>query len=516
MSTNSKKSSKVANKFVGLIVLDGFGLTDKVEGNAIKLANPTNFNSYMANYPNTTLSASGRSVGLPEGQMGGSEVGHINIGAGKVVFQSFEEINNAINDKSFFSNDKINAVFEHVVANDSTLHIMGLLSDSGIHSHINHLFALIDSAREHGVKNAVIHCFTDGRDTYIDVSCDYLAKLRKKIEGTNYKIGVVVGRAYAMDRESNWDRTKLVYDAICYGAGNDVECVEDAIKQSYSTGVYDEFLLPIINHGYEPLGDNDGVIHFNFREDRGRQLTSALIEPNFDKFVRKNLSNVVMCTLTDYDKTFVKPLVAYPKRTVDVNLSSIISNAGLKQFKVSETTKYAHVTYFLNGGIEKPYPNEDRYLIETIKTLSFDKTPAMRAVEITDKAIERIKTRKYSFMCANYSNTDMIGHTGNLKAAIETVKIVDRELKRLVDVILSIGGVAVIVADHGNAEEMVDDEGRILTDHTTNPVPCIIISKPVMDIELAKKGCLGNIAPTVLELLNLPKPQEFELPSLIK
>ena len=393
---------------------------------------------------------------------------------------------------------------------------MGLCSDGGVHSHIKHLFALIDSAKLHGVKKLYVHCFTDGRDVFRDSAVKYVQMVIDKLNGTGYQLGTICGRAYAMDREQNYDRVKLEYDALCYCKGELTSDVIATIKSSYAKGVYDEFLTPIVADGYKPLNSNDGIIYYNCREDRGRELTKALVEDNFDGFERKPLANILMCTFTQYDKSFVKPLIAYPKSDVVDNLSAVISSSGLKQFKCTETTKYAHVTYFLNGGIEQAYPGEDRYLIDTIKVLSFDQTPAMRAVEITDKAIERIITKQYSFMALNYSNTDMIGHTGNLDAAIQTVKIVDGQLKRLVDAILSIGGTAVVIADHGNAEYMIDDDGRILTDHTTNPVPCIVISEPKKNIKLASGGKLGNVAPTILDLLGIEAPKGFELPSLIK
>ena len=502
------------DKFVGLIILDGFGLRDSEHGNAIKLANPENFNKYFSEYPHTTLQASGRAVGLPEGQMGNSEVGHLNIGAGRVVYQSFEKINNAIQDKTFFDNQAINKVFEHVKKNNSTVHVMGLLSDGGVHSHISHLFALVDSAVKHKVAKLVVHVFTDGRDVFRDSAPKYIEMLENKLKTTPYTMGTLSGRLYAMDREQNYDRIKLAYDAICYGLGQKSSNFVDSVRSDYKHGVYDEFHKPFVLDGYTPLDSGDGIIFYNFREDRGRELTKALVE-DFDVFETKKLKDILMCTFTEYDKSYTHPLIAYPKQDVDTNLSAVISKAGLKQFKCTETTKYAHVTYFLNGGIEKAYEGEDRYLIDTIKVISFDQTPAMRAVEITDKAIERIKTSQYSFMALNYSNTDMIGHTGNLQAAIETVKIVDTQLKRLVDAILGIGGTAFIIADHGNAEYMLDDSGRVLTDHTTNPVPCSIISEPKKDIKLSSGGKLGNVAPTILELLGIKAPKDFELPSLI-
>lgn len=503
------------NKFVGLIILDGWGVKKGGDGNAIEIANPTNFNYYFNNYPSTTLLASGESVGLPKGQIGNSEVGHLNIGAGKIVYQNLLKINNAIINKDFFKNEKIKSVMHHTIKNDSVLHLMGLLSDGGVHSHIDHLFALLDMAKKEGVKKVSIHAFLDGRDTYRENGVDYLKALLDKIKGMpGYYLTSVVGRFYAMDREENYNYTKLAYDTIVCGAlPIKTKNVIDDVKASYKEGVYDEFLKPLLLESpySDGVNDNDGIIHFNFREDRGRQLTAALVE-EFDKFETKKLKNVKMCTFVSFDERFKKTIIAFPVDNIKENLSAVISNAQLKQFKISETTKYAHVTYFLNGGIEKPYKNEDRYLIETIKGVPFDEVPEMRANEITQIAVEKILSKKYNFMALNFSNTDMIGHTGNVDAAVKTIKCVDENLKKIVDAILSIGGSALIIADHGNVEEMLDGD-RVLTDHTTNPVPCILVGGG--DVVL-KEGKLANVAPTVLDLLGLDCPKEFTHKSLIK
>lgn len=502
------------NKFVGLIILDGWGISAKTKGNAIALAKPKNYLHYLQNYPNSKLVASGEAVGLPKGQMGNSEVGHLNIGAGRIVYQSLLKINNAIKDGSFYQNENLLRAMEHAKKHDSVLHLMGLLSDGGVHSNIDHLFTLLQMADMYGVKKVAVHAFLDGRDTYRESGIDFVKNLLSKLNKyDDYYLASVMGRYYAMDREQNYDRTKLAYDAIVYGKAEVVtDDVVRAITNSYESKVFDEFVRPIVvDSRYKGINDNDAIIHFNFREDRARQLTSALVE-KFEFFSTKHLSNVLMCTFVRFDEKFKKPIVAFPVAEIEDNLSAIISQNGLKQFKVAETTKYAHVTFFLNGGIEKPYKDEKRFLIETIKNIPFEKVPEMRASEITDKAVAEILTKKYNFMALNYSNTDMVGHTGDLDAAIKAVKCVDRNLKRVVDAILQIGGRALIIADHGNAEEMIDENGRVLTDHTTNLVPCILVGENNVSLE---NGSLANVSSTILHLLDVDVPNTFTHSSLI-
>lgn len=503
------------NKFVGLIILDGWGMKDGGEGNAVQLANPTNFLSYYNNCPSTTLLASGESVGLPEGQIGNSEVGHLNIGAGRIVYQNLLKINNAIKSGEFFKNKQLHSTMQHCVKHNSVLHLMGLLSDGGVHSHINHLFALIDMAHSIGVKKVSVHAFLDGRDTYREKGVEYLQSLLSKLsQYPGYCLSSVVGRYYAMDREQNYNYTKMVYDMIVEGvAPTTTNDVIASVKESYAKGIFDEFVKPIIVDSPYANGikENDAIIHFNFREDRGRQLTSALVE-NFEHFNTKKLVNVPMCTFISFDERFKNPIIAFPVENIKDNISAILSKAGLKQFRISETTKYAHVTYFMNGGIEKAYKNEDRFLIETIKGVPFEEVPEMRANEITDLAIEKILSKKYDFMALNYSNTDMIGHTGNIDAAIKTIQCVDKNLKKLIDAILSVGGCALIIADHGNVEEMREGD-KVLTDHTTNPVPCILVGVEGVQLE---KGVLANVSPTILDLFDIPCPKSFTHKSLIK
>ncbi len=510
------------NRFVGLIILDGYGLNKKTKGNAVKLANPENINYYFKNYPYTTLNASGEFVGLPKGQIGNSEVGHLNIGAGRVVLQSLQKINVAIKNKTFASNSAFNAVFEHVKSNNSSLHLIGLTSTGGVHSHINHLYELIKLAKKKEIKRVYIHYITDGRDVLRDSAVYEIAKLEKylKTSAPNCKIATVTGRLYAMDREKNFDRTKLAYDAMVSGkAENKYNNPVDAIKESYKKEVYDEFIKPNVivenNVPVAKISDNDGIIFYNYREDRARQLTAALVEDEFVGFERNKLNNIKMATFTKYDEKFKNTIIAFEKDYLNENLSQVVSENNLNQFKITETTKYAHVTYFLNGGIEKPYKNEERFLLETIKTERFNDFPKMRAEEITKKAVEEIKTKKYNLMVLNYSNPDMIGHTGDVEAAVAAIKCLNEQVKLLVDAILQINGIAIITADHGNAEEMISSKGEVLTDHTTNKVPFAIVGKNVDLIKLKQDGCLGNIAPTILELLNVKKPQAFTCDSLI-
>lgn len=509
-------------RFVGLIILDGWGIKNSIAGNAIKLANPHYIDGYFKAFPFTKIEASSVYVGLPKGQIGNSEVGHLNIGAGRVVVQNLQRISGAIKDKSFFSNKSLLDTFNFVNKNSSDLHIMGLTSFGGVHSHINHLFALLKFAKQQKVKRVYIHAFTDGRDNYTNSSITDIGTLLSKLKSyPGYKIASIMGRFYAMDREQNYDRTQKAYNAIVRGESEEyAKDALQAIKKSYNSGIYDEFIKPVvITENDKPVAtikENDGIIFFNFREDRTRQLTASLVEDSFNKFKVNRFKNVKMCTFTRYDKTFKKPIVAFDEEDIGVNLSSVISANGLKQFKVTETTKYPHVTYYLNGGIEVPYEGESRFMCETIKTDSFDKTPAMRAREITEKAIQEIKTKKYAFMALNYSNCDMIGHTGNLNAAVKAVKVLNEEVKKLVDVILSINGIAVITADHGNAEDMINKTGQMVTSHTTNKVPFCIVSNDTKGLKLKKTGMLGNIAPTILQLLGIKKPKEFTLDSLIE
>ena len=495
---------------VTLVILDGFGLSDRVEGNAIKLQGTPNLDKLNV-YPHATLLASGKDVGLPDGQMGNSEVGHLNLGAGRIVFQDLPKIDNAIESGEFFNNEAINKTINHVLAHNSSLHIMGLVSDGGVHSHINHLYAIIDLAHQKGVDNVYIHCIMDGRDTLKDSGVGFVEKLEEKIQG-KAKIVSVCGRVYTMDREKRWDRVEKAYDMMALGqADRFYMSAKKALLDSYAEGVYDEFVLPTIIGKPQTIQSYDGVIFFNYRTDRAREITEAFTEPSFDKFEKANIKDLCFCTMTEYDEKLKNVVIAYPPEKIEDNLSALISKAGKKQFHVTETTKYAHVTFFFNGGIEQAYSGEDRKLIESENVQDYSQTPKMKAYEITDSVLHAIASNKYDFILVNLSNTDMLGHTGNIEATKQTVEVVDKCAYAMALATLMAGGDCIITADHGNAELMIDEKGNIITSHTTNPVPIWLVSEKYKDAKL-NDGRLCNVAPTVLKLLGLDIPETMQKP----
>ena len=495
---------------VTLLILDGFGLSDKTYGNAIKLAGTPNLDKLNI-YPHATLCASGECVGLEKGQMGNSEVGHLNLGAGRIVYQDLPRINNSIKSGEFFENTAFKKVINHVLSHNSTLHLMGLLSDGGVHSHINHLYALVDMAHSAGVEDICIHCFMDGRDTLRDSGIMFVKELEQKISG-KAKICTLCGRVYAMDREKRWDRVEKAYDMLALGhAENYYQNAQSALKQSYSDGIFDEFVEPTIIGRANTIDSFDGVIYFNFRTDRARELTQAFTDTSFDKFETKHIHDLMFCTMTEYDATFKNVIVAFPPEKIEDNLSEVISKAGLKQFHTSETTKYAHVTFFFNGGIEKAYEGEDRKLIESENVQDFSKTPKMKAFEITDEVLSAIASQKYDFILVNLSNADMLGHTGNIEATKIAITALDKCAYAIALASLMAGGDLIITADHGNAETMLDEKGNIITSHTTNPVPVWLVSEKYKDVKLSD-GKLCNVAPTVLKLLNIEIPPTMGKP----
>lgn len=496
---------------VTLVILDGFGYRKQTKGNAIALAKTPNLDKLDV-YPNTLIKASGEAVGLTKGQMGNSEVGHLNIGAGKVVYQDLPRINNAIKDKSLFTNEALNKTMEHAKNNNSALHLLGMLSDGGVHSHINHLKALVDMAAKKGISKVYLHIITDGRDTLVDSGINFVRDIEEHIEG-KAQIVDICGRVYAMDREKRYDRLFKAYDLYVNGiAQNKNDSVKAALMSYYKSGITDEFVEPTIIKENCFIKDNDVVIFFNFRTDRAREITDAITQKDFEGFKTKQISNMVFCCMTEYSETFKDVLVAFKPQKITENLSAIISKNGLKQFHVSETTKYAHVTFFFNGGIEKPYKGEVRKLIDTIDVKSFDEYPSMRADEITSEAIKAISSKKYDFVLINLSNPDMLGHTGNLEATIKAIRKVDECAYKIAETTLTAGGDCIITADHGNAEEMIDKEGNVLTSHTCNPVRLWLVSEKKRSVELIKNGKLANIAPTVLKLLGLKIPESMENP----
>lgn len=496
---------------VTLIILDGFGLSKKKLGNAIAAAGTPHLDKLKKMYPYTTLSASGQSVGLPKGQMGNSEVGHLTLGSGRVILQDLEKINAEIKNGKFFENKALLKAIEYAKKNNSSLHLMGLLSDGGVHSHINHLFAIIDMAKTAGLEKVYIHAFLDGRDTPFNSGKRYISLLEDYIKSTPFKIASISGRIYAMDREQRYERLQKAYDVL---VGNDApvnKTPQQALQESYSQGIYDEFVQPVLLDENGIIKDNDSVVFFNFRSDRAIELTKALTDRKFDKFSTKKFKNLLFSPMELYHEDFCSLNVIYPPERIEDNLSAIIAKEGLKQFHIAETTKYAHVTFFFNGMIEKPYKNEDRKLIESIDAKDFSYYPNMRATEITEATLDAIASAKYDFILVNYSNPDMIGHTGNFETTKKAIKCVEKQAYALALATLMAGGDCIITADHGNAEEMIDKKGSKITSHTTNPVPCYLVSERLKKVKL-KKGSLANVAPTVLKLLGKTIPQSMEKP----
>jgi len=495
---------------LALVILDGWGLGPQGEGNAIARAKKPNMDYFVKNFPFTTLSTSGEDVGLPDGQMGNSEVGHLNIGAGRIVYQEFTRITKAIRDGSFFTNEQLLAAVRHVLEHNSALHLMGLLSDGGVHSHLEHLFALLELARRHRLEKVFVHCFLDGRDVPPANALEYIRALENRLaESGAGRIATVMGRYYAMDRDRRWERTALAYEALTLGKG-----LTAAGAQSYARQETDEFVRPtvIVGPDGEPLGrvqDNDAVIFYNFRPDRARQLTRAFVDEEFTGFTRPaGRPRVHFVCLTQYDQTIPAP-VAFAPHNLKNTLGEVLSAAGLNQLRLAETEKYAHVTFFFNGGVEKPFPGEDRLLIPSPKVATYDLKPEMSAPEVTDAFLERLASGKYQVIIMNYANADMVGHTGDLAAAVKAVETVDQCLGRVAQAVRAKGGVLLITADHGNADEMVDaGNGSAHTAHTTNPAPFILIDRDLNRVRL-RPGRLEDIAPTILSILGLPQPPEM-------
>lgn len=505
---------------IALAILDGWGMgrTDD-PSNAIAKAGAPHMKLLSELYPTTTLACSGEAVGLPAGQMGNSEVGHLNIGAGRIVYQELTRISKAIREGEFFTNKVFVSVIEAVKKNNSALHLMGLVSDGGVHSHLDHLYGLLELAKQHGISNVYIHAFLDGRDVPPSSAVEYIDAL----EAQAGKIGVgriasVSGRYYAMDRDKRWERNEKAYAALVYRQGEHAASARAAVEQAYIRNETDEFVLPTVIDTCKDCGikAGDGVIFFNFRPDRARQLTRAFVDTDFTGFERRNgFFPLTFATMTQYDETIDVP-VAFQPQTISKTLGEVISSAGLTQLRIAETEKYAHVTYFFNGGEEKPLPGEDRILVPSPKVATYDMQPEMSALEVTDKVIDQIKAGRYDLIIMNYANGDMVGHTGQLEAAVNAVKVVDTCIGRLVEAMRDRGGITCITADHGNAEMMVDREtGEPFTAHTCNEVPFILVSERHRGRKLGH-GILADIAPTILNLADLPVPQEMTGKSLIK
>lgn len=497
---------------VTLIILDGFGESIETYGNAIKQQGTPNIDKLKLKYPNTLIKASGEAVGLSDGQMGNSEVGHLNLGAGRIVLQDLSRINEDIKSGKFQNNEEFKRAFKH----SKVLHLMGLVSDGGVHSHISHLKTLIDMAYNSGVEKIYVHVFTDGRDTLKDSALNYVSQLEDFMKNKNAEIATIMGRFYAMDREKRYDRVMKAYDAICLGqAERFYQSATEAIKESYDDGIYDEFIEPTIIGKPKTINSGDSVIFFNFRTDRPRELTEAITEDNFSKFPTKKLSNLYFVTMTNYSDELKNVHVAYPAEVVRNGLSEIISKAGLKQYHIAETTKYAHVTFFFNGGREESFENEDRKLIETKNVKDFSEFPEMRAFEIAEDAMSAISLNKYDFVLINFSNPDMIGHTANMEATKRAIQVVDKCAYAVCMATILAGGDCIITADHGNAECLLDKNDKPVTAHSSNPVPFILASEKFKKVKLIENGILANVAPTVLELLNIKKPDSMTC-SMIK
>ena len=504
-------------KLTMLMILDGYGINKNPKANAIKMAKTPVMDKLMKQNPNTTIKTSGLDVGLPDGQMGNSEVGHTNIGAGRIVYQELTRITKSIEDGDFFSIPEFSEAIENCKKNKSKLHIMGLLSDGGVHSHIRHLYALLELAKRKGFDDVYVHCFLDGRDTPPASAESYIAKLEEKMAEKGVgKIASISGRFYAMDRDKRWERLQKAYDALVNGIGEKAGSAAKAIEDSYQKEVFDEFVLPtLICNGEEPIATiekNDSVIFFNFRPDRAREITRALTDETFDAFETKKLNLFYVC-FTNYDETIKNVHIAFKKDELKNTFGEIVSKNGLTQLRIAETEKYAHVTFFFNGGEEKQYNGEERILVPSPKVETYDLKPEMSAFEVTDKLIEAIESEKFNVIILNYANSDMVGHTGNLDAAIAAVEAVDGCIGRVVEAVEKVGGVLLITADHGNSEQMIDYQtGEPHTAHTTNPVPLVLVG---MDAKL-KPGRLADLAPTMLDIMGIKKPEEMTGESLIE
>ncbi len=506
-----------------LLIMDGFGINPAHEGNAIYQQGTPNLDKLMAEYPHTQLGASGMDVGLPDGQMGNSEVGHLNIGAGRIVYQELTRITKDIQDGDFFKKESLIWAMDEAKNNDKALHLMGLVSDGGVHSHNTHLYALLEMAKQRGLEKVYVHAFLDGRDVPPSSGEGYVAQLQAKMDEMGVgKIATVMGRYWAMDRDNIWDRVKKAYDAMVLGKGEaTANTGVEAVANSYAINELDEFVKPtvVLENGQPTavIAENDSVIFFNFRPDRARQITRTFIQKDFDGFVReKGFFHVNFVSMTQYDETFTGLKVVNPPTSLDNTLGEYLAKNKMSQLRIAETQKYAHVTFFFNGGVEKPNDMEDRVLIPSSKVATFDMKPDMSAYEITEDAVKLINEKKYDVMILNFANCDMVGHTGIMKAAEQAVKAVDECVGKVVEAILANGGRAFVTADHGNADQMIDPvTGEAFTAHTTNPVPFIAVAPELKGTKLRDGGCLADIAPTMLDSMGVEIPAEMTGKSLL-
>jgi len=514
------------------IVLDGWGLSPIKEGNAIQSADTPVMDELEKSYPFAPITASSLDVGLPWGEMGNSEVGHTNLGIGQILSQHLYRISLSIEDDSFFSNKALVGACEHAKKNKSDLHVMGLASNGGVHSHIEHLEMIMKICKQQGVKNVYIHMFTDGRDTPPSIAMNFAQSLIEDIRIWGFgEIASIMGRYYAMDRDNNWNRIEKAYRCLTEGTGKYADYIVEAIKNSYSKLILDEKIEPtnIVGHDGKPVGlirDGDSVIFFNFREDRAREITKAFIQEDFDKFKRKKLENLYFASMTEYEKN-LPTHIAFPPQEITTPLGKVLADNGLTQLRIAETEKYAHVTYFFNGGIEEPFKGEDRKMIPSKKVKSYSENPEMSANEIAEEVVKQIESDNYNFILVNFANADMVGHTGNFKAGIKAVETADKNLGKVVDAVLKKGGITLVTADHGNAEYMIDSRSHtIVKEHSANPVPLILVNQSklrertdqeVFDIKFRKKtiGRLSDVTVTILDIFDLPVPKEMTGKSLL-
>jgi len=504
---------------VMLMILDGFGLSDNIDGNAVYSANKPNYDAIIKKYPHTKLNASGLEVGLPDGQMGNSEVGHLNIGAGRIIYQALTKITKEIKEGNFFENLAFNKSIDKAIKANSSVHLLGLLSDGGVHSHIDHLKALLKLAKDKGVKKVYVHAFLDGRDVQPGSALKYIVEIEDYMNEIGLgKIATVCGRYYAMDRDKRWERVQIAYNAIVLSKGEENTCAIEAVKSAYHDNKTDEFVLPTVimenNKPIAAISNCDSVIFFNFRPDRARELTRAINDKVFEGFKRETLNLNFVCT-TQYDLSIKNVDVAYAPDSYTNTLGQYVSMMGKKQLRIAETEKYAHITFFFNGGVEAPNANEDRALIPSPKVATYDMQPEMSAREVTKELLKRLETDEYDMIILNYANPDMVGHTGVFEAAKKAIETVDECLGKIVDCVLGKDGSVFITADHGNSEQMIDySSGEPMTAHTTNQVPFIYVSNHSK--ELRPDGILADIAPTMLQVMGLDVPSEMTGKSLIK
>ena len=510
----------MSRKPVVLMILDGYGLNERHDGNAVYEAKTPVMDRLMKEYPFVKGNASGLSVGLPDGQMGNSEVGHLNMGAGRIVYQELTRITKSIEDGDFFENPEFLAAVENCKNHDSALHLYGLVSDGGVHSHITHIYGLLELAKRNGLTKVFVHCFLDGRDTPPSSGKEFVAELEEKMKELGVgRVASVMGRYYAMDRDNRWDRVKLAYDALTKGEGNRGESATGLIQESYDNGKTDEFVLPaVVTENGAPVGlirEHDSVIFFNFRPDRAREITRAFCDDSFSGFEREKRMELAYVCFTDYDETIPNKLVAFKKETISNTFGEFLAAHGKKQARIAETEKYAHVTFFFNGGVEEPNPGEDRILVKSPKVPTYDMQPEMSAPQVCEKLVEAIHSGKYDVIIVNFANPDMVGHTGVEAAAVKAIEAVDACVGKTVEAILEENGVLFICADHGNAEQLIDyATGEPFTAHTTNPVPFILVNAGE-GYGLREGGCLADIAPTLIELMGMEQPKEMTGRSLL-